>query len=110
MKNTEKDSEKMIWDHMKSPSGNVPRLMFCLVLIVSATCVVFTVKFAANSSSCGGEKLYNSVHRRLAGQDLSRFLGQNKTLLAKAPEKTELKHIVFGIAASVNSDYKYIHK
>ncbi|KAK1367536.1 Transferring glycosyl group transferase [Heracleum sosnowskyi] len=90
----------MVWDHMKSPSGNVPRLMFCLVLIVSATCVVFTVKFAANSSSCGGEKLYNSVHRSLAGQDLSRFLGQNKSLLAKAPGKTELKHIVFGIAAS----------
>ncbi|XP_074335679.1 uncharacterized protein LOC141672889 isoform X2 [Apium graveolens] len=67
MKFTEKDSEKLIWD-MKSPSGNaraLPRLMVCLILIVSATCVVFTVKFAANSSTCRGEKLFNSVHRSL---------------------------------------------
>lgn len=103
MKFTEKDSERLIWDQMKSPSGNaraLPRLMVCLVLIVSATCVVFTVRFAANSPSCGAEKLYNSVHRSLKGQDLSRFLSLNKTLVAKTPEKTEIKHIVFGIAAS----------
>ncbi|WOG85815.1 hypothetical protein DCAR_0105008 [Daucus carota subsp. sativus] len=103
MKITMKDSERMIWDQIKSPPGNaraLPKLMLCLVLIVSATCVVFTVKFAANSPSCGGEKLYNSVQRSLSGQDVSRFLSQNKTLLVKPPEKTELKHIVFGIAAS----------
>ncbi|CDP12059.1 unnamed protein product [Coffea canephora] len=89
MKGNQKDPEKFIWDQMRSPSGTpigvtgshnraLPKFMVWLILFVSATYVVYTLKLLNNSRSCDDDFL-PTHHRK---------------------EKTGLDHIVFGIAAS----------
>ncbi|KAA8539619.1 hypothetical protein F0562_026311 [Nyssa sinensis] len=66
MKGTnQKDSEKIIWDQMRSPSGNplgvsglqnrtLPKLIVWLILFVSVTYVVYTLKLILSSRACEG--------------------------------------------------------
>eukprot|EP00257_Ricinus_communis_P013840 XP_015571375.2 uncharacterized protein LOC8287419 isoform X1 [Ricinus communis] len=115
MKVTQKDSEKIIWDQMRSPSGNhisvtgssqsriLPKLMLWLILFVTLTYVVYTLKLVANSRSCNNEPF--STHHRLSLVSNDSLLSQNRTALAIQRqethfEKTEISHVVFGIAAS----------
>ncbi|XVF51434.1 hypothetical protein PTKIN_Ptkin04bG0185300 [Pterospermum kingtungense] len=63
MKDAKKDSEKVAWDQiqMRSPSVNplvsgsstrpVPKFMVCLILFVSATYVVYTLKLLATTTT-----------------------------------------------------------
>lgn len=104
MKLVQKDSDKIIWDQMRSNttpilsnrvSGGYPKLMLYLILFVCATYLIYTLK------------LLNAPNLPCPEQDLilsSRNSLQNVTFTPipaiKPPEKTELKHIVFGIAAS----------
>ncbi|XP_071919660.1 uncharacterized protein [Coffea arabica] len=117
MKGNQKDPEKFIWDQMRSPSGTpigvtgshnraLPKFMVWLILFVSATYVVYTLKLLNNSRSCDDDFL-PTHHRSLSiasGRNTSSlvfntFNNKNETLPPKE-EKTGLDHIVFGIAAS----------
>ncbi|CAK9156591.1 unnamed protein product [Ilex paraguariensis] len=127
MKMAQKDSEKILWDQMKSPpcmpipvpgSQNraLPKLMVWLILFVSATYVVYTLKLVSSSRACDDDifaspnrnppVLHSSStsekHNSAISSD-SFIHNQTKLSTDKIPEthqKTELKDIVFGIAAS----------
>ncbi|KAJ0715079.1 hypothetical protein HanPI659440_Chr13g0496981 [Helianthus annuus] len=105
MKLGQKDSDKIIWDQMRSNpppilsnrvGSGYPKLMLYLILFVFATYFIYTLKLLNTPN------LPCTEHEQ---QDLmfSTRL-QNVTVSVPAPvmlpEKTELKHIVFGIAAS----------
>ncbi|KAM7525790.1 hypothetical protein LguiA_015692 [Lonicera macranthoides] len=114
MKVNQKDSEKLIWDPMRSPSGTtlsvttspnraLPKLMVWLILFVSATYVVYTLKLVSSSHSCDNDDIFNHNHNHLSFRSSS-----NKTeplpllhnQIDDSFNRTELKHIAFGIAAS----------
>lgn len=119
MKVNQKDSEKLIWDQMRSPSGTplsvttpqnraLPKLMVWLILFVSATYVVYTLKLVSSSHSCDNDDIFSHSHNHLS------FGSSNKTISSSGPlihnqavmkiddsfNRTQLKHIAFGIAAS----------
>ncbi|KAK9277463.1 hypothetical protein L1049_007007 [Liquidambar formosana] len=124
MKVTQKDSEKIIWDQMRSPSGNpiaasggaqaraLPKLMVWLIFFVSITYVVYTLKLVSTTRACDDDPF--SIPRRLISHSQipnitvqSGSSIQNQTVIVlrrdETPEpqpKTELRHVVFGIAAS----------
>ncbi|RDX93132.1 hypothetical protein CR513_24648, partial [Mucuna pruriens] len=85
-----KESEKVMWDQGRGPVTGSPtqarpspsqKLMVWLILFVSVTYIVYTVKLVSTSSACSHAPL--SVHRT-----------------EKSKQKTEVRHVVFGIAAS----------
>ncbi|KAI7726181.1 hypothetical protein M8C21_009631 [Ambrosia artemisiifolia] len=108
MKLSQKDSEKIIWDQMRSHSPPIlsnrvgsgfPKLLFYLILFVSATYLIYTLKLLNthnNIPPCSDQQqqhLIFSSHLQNVTVPLPNY---NNNKLAK----TELKHIVFGIAAS----------
>ncbi|KAJ4712028.1 Beta-1,3-N-acetylglucosaminyltransferase lunatic fringe [Melia azedarach] len=125
---TQKDLEKPIWDQMRSPSGNpipgtgsstrpAPKLMVWLILFVSVTYVVYTLKLVSTSRACEDEAFSTAqrtstamVHNVTAKS--SELLIQNQTASdhyhlhrresqeTRTERPTEIHHIVFGIAAS----------
>ncbi|XP_037496001.1 uncharacterized protein LOC105645766 isoform X2 [Jatropha curcas] len=116
MKVSTKDSEKIIWDQMRSPSGNpisgtgsqtriLPKLMVWLILFVSLTYVVYTLKLVATSRACDHEPFSTHHHLSLASNG-SQSLIQNHTVTIprrgnqETDQPTEIRHVVFGIAAS----------
>ncbi|PSS04197.1 Glycoprotein-N-acetylgalactosamine 3-beta-galactosyltransferase [Actinidia chinensis var. chinensis] len=109
MKMNQKDSEKVGWDHMSVGSQNraMPKLMVWLFLFVSVTYVVYTLKLLSSSSYRGcddGDLLFSTTHNRLSlpQSQLNSTASQPQTpnFPAETHHKTELKHVVFGIAAS----------
>ncbi|KAL2235175.1 UNVERIFIED_CONTAM: hypothetical protein Sindi_1249700 [Sesamum indicum] len=121
MKVAESNSEKFIWDSMRSPSGApiavsasqskpFPKLMLWLILFVSATYIVYTMKLLSSSHhSCGADN-FPSRHfplQELENGEVPSPLNPQKTLQFgslkqefQEERKTGLEHIVFGIAAS----------
>ncbi|CAI0382641.1 unnamed protein product [Linum tenue] len=128
MKGNKKDSEKVIWDQLRSPShansisvpGSpawiLPKLMVWLLLFVTVTYVFYTLRLVSTSQPCNDDPL--SRHRSsqphhlslvaLSGND-STDDGATTTGIAlprreieERPKKqpTDLQHVVFGIAAS----------
>ncbi|KAJ8764829.1 hypothetical protein K2173_010294 [Erythroxylum novogranatense] len=113
MKVTQKDSEKLIWDQMRSPSTNalsgtgsqaryLPKLLVWLILFVSLTYVVYTLKLVSSSRACNAEPF--AIHRQLS---IIRDNSSNNTSIRnitapgrKISQQTETEHVVFGIAAS----------
>ncbi|XP_022736322.1 uncharacterized protein LOC111289493 isoform X2 [Durio zibethinus] len=91
MKDSKKDSEKVVWDQiqMRSPSGNplvpgpstrpLPKLMVWLILFVSVTYVVYTLKLLTTSAqqTCDDSPFTSALHRSL--------LHPNKTSLTSSP-------------------------
>ncbi|XP_065858339.1 uncharacterized protein [Euphorbia lathyris] len=118
MKVNQKDSEKVIWDQMRNPPGNpisltgshfriLPKLLVWLILFVSLTYVVYTLKLVATSRACNHEPFSTDRHISLISNDsLSLIQNQTDLILSRReffPEKppiTEIHDIVFGIAAS----------
>ncbi|KAK4789177.1 hypothetical protein SAY86_020496 [Trapa natans] len=125
----QKDTEKLLlWDHpIRSPSyGGMAaaagpmapsprsRLMLWLILFVSATYVLYTLKLISTSKACGGIDSpfasSTSASRRLiaSSSNSSDYFIGNRTESAGggplethgASERTEIRHVVFGIAAS----------
>lgn len=114
--NNQKDSsEKLIWERTLSGSYSPTRpgskLMVLLLLLVSATYVVYTLKLISNSRACHVEP-FSAVVRRLndmvnSSQPLIIFQS-NQTAVIESytssppppPPQTNLSHVVFGIAAS----------
>ncbi|XP_057977137.1 uncharacterized protein LOC131164161 [Malania oleifera] len=126
MKATQKDgAEKVIWDQMRSPSGGatitvagaqgraLPKLLVWLILFVSVTYVVYTLKLVSTSRAACDDDPFSTT-RRLASSGSA--IPANITALAVAASdqnqtapvlgrdkpyrKTEIGDIVFGIAAS----------
>ncbi|KAK4400883.1 hypothetical protein Sango_1194400 [Sesamum angolense] len=121
MKVAQSNSEKFIWDSVRSPSGApiavsasqskpFPKLMVWLILFVSATYMVYTMKLLSSSHhSCGAD---NFPSRHFPLQELENGavpspLNPKKPLQFSSlkqefqeERKTGLEHIVFGIAAS----------
>ncbi|XAR55083.1 Glycoprotein-N-acetylgalactosamine 3-beta-galactosyltransferase [Bertholletia excelsa] len=110
MKVSQKESEKLLWDQMKSPKAAsiavtgsqnraLRKLMVWLVLFVSVTYVVYTLKLISSPSrSCDDDPLFKSTaHNRLTLYQSSKL---TPPVAGDLTGKTELKHIAFGIAAS----------
>ncbi|XP_022881288.1 uncharacterized protein LOC111398561 isoform X2 [Olea europaea var. sylvestris] len=115
MKVTQNNSEKIFWDPIRIPSGapitmsgsqgkSLPKLMVWLILFVSATYVVYTLKLLSSSPSCD-EDIFLSRHNSIPLQknDTASITSSKISPLQlgeENEEKTGLKHMVFGIAAS----------
>ncbi|XP_009799907.1 uncharacterized protein LOC107762417 [Nicotiana tabacum] len=108
----EKDSEKILWDQMRSSTVTpfsiiaLPKLMVWLILFVSATYVVYTLKLLSSSPPCNDDVFTHSstnilpiIHSQINSND-SVVVEKARFLQEKKVEKTELEHVVFGIAAS----------
>ncbi|KAG8375001.1 hypothetical protein BUALT_Bualt10G0054100 [Buddleja alternifolia] len=111
MKAAQNNPEKFIWDSMRNPSGApmaavttssnkaLPKLMVWLILFVSATYVVYTLKLLSSSHTSCDEDIFTNRHKSLHLVD-----PQNSTtrpqLTDEEPNKTTLEHVVFGIGAS----------
>ncbi|KAK1374845.1 Transferring glycosyl group transferase [Heracleum sosnowskyi] len=97
MKVSQKDTDKLlVWRSTRA----LPKLMVWLILFVIATYIVYTLKLVMNSRSCDDEIFPAISHRSLSMHKLD---SDNFTLLSENQEtfrKTEVKDIVFGIAAS----------
>ncbi|XP_028767485.1 uncharacterized protein LOC114731776 [Neltuma alba] len=128
MKATQKDSQKLIWDETRSPSASpmagaathsrtLPKLLVWLILFVSVTYIVYTLKLVSTSRACddgpfstdrlssSSAATLNTVPRIRINVTASRPI-RNPTSIAVSREsqeinnQTELRHVVFGIAAS----------
>lgn len=126
MKVNQKDSEKVGWDQMRGSSGNpiavpvaqartLPKLMVWLILFVSVTYVVYTLKLVSTSRACDDDLLITPPLMTVLSSEANVTMGaataegirnQTSTTVAlrreipEAHKRTELRHIVFGIAAS----------
>ncbi|KAL5747537.1 hypothetical protein ACOSP7_024540 [Xanthoceras sorbifolium] len=133
MKVNQKDSEKPIWDQMRTQSGNpipvngsstrpLPKLMVWLILFVSVTYFVYTLKLVSTPRGCDEEpfaatsRIRSSTSKSTAASNTtsdSSIQNQKKTtysihrresqetrMTVVAPTPTNTHHIVFGIAAS----------
>ncbi|KAF9615565.1 hypothetical protein IFM89_024654 [Coptis chinensis] len=122
MKGNQKDStEKLIWEQMRSPSSNtphtissssstrtLPKLMVWLILFISATYLIYTLKLVSTSHSCYNDEQHSIInHASSSSSFVSNITTtHNKTAIQETPlaQKTEkpleIQHIVFGIAAS----------
>lgn len=140
MKDSKKDSEKVVWDQiqMRSASGNplvpgpsarpIPKLMVWLILFVSVTYVMYTLKLLATSAqqTCDDSPFTATLHRSshfpnktsLTSPHL--ILNQTAVTTTRHPHRdvrekpvvvqmqrtppkpnlTEIHDVVFGIAAS----------
>ncbi|KAI9075162.1 hypothetical protein K1719_042893 [Acacia pycnantha] len=127
MKATHKDSEKLIWDEMRSPSASpmagaathsrtlLQKLLVWLMLFVSVSYIVYTLKLVSTSRACDDgpfstDRLSSSsttitVPRIMINVTASRPI-RNRTSIAfiresqESNNQTELRHLAFGIAAS----------
>ncbi|GAB4857419.1 hypothetical protein Ancab_015328 [Ancistrocladus abbreviatus] len=149
MKGLQKESERLIWDQMRNPPNGAPpisvsnaqtrgfpKLMLFLILFVTVTYVVYTLKLVSNPHSCSesssddpftsSRRLVSSGldHKKHLNVSLPTFLKKSTSdldtreprlpilkneisilrdeeeLRFKPPERTNISHIVFGIAAS----------
>ncbi|XP_042474911.1 uncharacterized protein LOC122056998 [Macadamia integrifolia] len=106
MKGTPKDSEKLLWDQMKTPSGNtiavsscqsraLRKLMVWLIIFICVTYIVYTLKLIYSSCPCEEDSL-GLLHHLPTSSKVSKVAEENSSI----SQKTEIQHIVFGIAAS----------
>ena len=130
MKAAQKDSEKLIWEHVRSPtsggtpiagggaaaqSRTLPKLLVLLILFVSVTYVVYTLKLLTTSRDCHEPPFTTHTLSRAAttipviNATASALRLRNRTSSAATRREsretggggqTELRHVVFGIAAS----------
>ncbi|KAJ4950165.1 hypothetical protein NE237_026997 [Protea cynaroides] len=123
MKGTPKDSEKLLWDQMRSPSSNnitvsssssraLPKLLVWLIVFISFTYIVYTLKLVSTPCNCSEDSSdpfhHPSTSSRVSNIRVSaaeenqnttvQYVGQVEK--SKVSPKTGLQHIVFGIAAS----------
>lgn len=116
MKLSQKDSEKLIWDQLRSSSSPQSRnllvkLVFCFILFISATYLVYTLRLIAKPLSCDvvvsdsdpfSDRHFSSSLKTTEERENPSSVG-NVERLELGPEKSELtniSHIVFGIGAS----------
>ncbi|KAL3635599.1 hypothetical protein CASFOL_020146 [Castilleja foliolosa] len=119
MKLAQNNPEKLLWESIRSPAGAsisasqakaLPKLMVWLILFVSATYVVYTLKVVSSSYSSCNEDNSTHHHNLFINPHNTVHLVQNDTVSSSSslqlaipqqiPNKTGLEHIFFGIAAS----------
>lgn len=113
MKAGQKELEKGIWDQMRSPSVGtpkagsgpqnraLPKILVWLILSVSVTYMVYTLKLVSTSRACDDEPFSNPRHR-LSSSSSSTVPNTTESSLPliEGHRRTELRNVVFGIAAS----------
>ncbi|KAL8498499.1 hypothetical protein ACS0TY_021725 [Phlomoides rotata] len=100
MKLVQNNSEKIIWDSsMRCQSGAskawFPKLMVWLILFVSATYFVYTMKLLSSSHNNCDVDIFSNQHFYLMEKPTTKLQNHQEE-----NNKTGLQHIVFGIAAS----------
>ncbi|XP_073298919.1 uncharacterized protein [Primulina huaijiensis] len=129
MKAAHNNSEKFTWDSVRSPAAaaivvapaqnkGLPRLMVWLLLFVSITYLVYTLKLLSSSHNSCGEDIFVNRHNTIpilepvsefvsssdnvsTPSQLGGGIGKVKTQEDFTEQNTTgLEHIVFGIAAS----------
>ncbi|XP_021754215.1 uncharacterized protein LOC110719559 [Chenopodium quinoa] len=131
MKFGHKDPEKLIWDQMRSPSSVngvgsnqnrtlFPKLMLWLILSVSVTYLVYTLKLVSNPHPCdlpnhrhNHQHLFDSSDISLINSSSSSSVSDHRRLSNSVPTQVEripdngpgttnISHIVFGIGGSAS--------
>ncbi|KAG6391099.1 hypothetical protein SASPL_148848 [Salvia splendens] len=104
MKAAHNSPEKFVWEPMRVFTGGaasqpkiLPKMMVWLILFVSATYVVYTLKLVSSSHGAGGAALSCADDADIFHKTLHLSTANNASI---PPPKTGLEHIVFGIAAS----------
>ncbi|XP_047329318.1 uncharacterized protein LOC124932694 [Impatiens glandulifera] len=103
MKFSHKFTDKSDLDSVKFHGGR-PVLRFALFLTIffSASYVFYTLKIISSSHSCHGDDLHPSLSSSSSTAN-RRHLGHRIAAQSQnTQEKTEMKHVVFGIAASAS--------
>ncbi|WVZ25087.1 hypothetical protein V8G54_003631 [Vigna mungo] len=105
----EKESEKVVWEPMRTSAATLiaptahhrttPKLLVILVLFVSVTYVVYTLKLVATSHACGHVSFPTATFSKtvLAG---NASVLRRESRETNSDDLTDLRHVVFGIAAS----------
>lgn len=100
-----KDSEKLILNSVTPTQqqrstilSNSPKLMLWLILLVSLTYFIYTLKIVSTSTSTCNHGPLTINH--LSSTTTTINAAPNTTSNISSSQKTELKHVVFGIAAS----------
>ncbi|KAK7358586.1 hypothetical protein VNO77_00520 [Canavalia gladiata] len=120
----EKESEKLIWEHIRNPasgtpiagtaaqSRTLPKLLVLLILFVSVTYVVYTLKLISTSRACkdapfSTDTLSSSSflsktipNVNATASPLKNFPLRRESWETHHNHRTDLRHVVFGIAAS----------
>ncbi|CAL0312631.1 unnamed protein product [Lupinus luteus] len=103
MKVSLKDSEKLIWEQMRTPTSvtathckTLPKLLLLLILFVSLTYVVYTLKLVSTSRACNNDSPFLTNTLTISNINAT----ATATVLRRESLRTELRHVVFGIAAS----------
>ncbi|CAA3024987.1 uncharacterized protein LOC111371787 [Olea europaea var. sylvestris] len=107
------NSEKNLWDPLRSPSvppispagiqsRALPRLMVWLLVFVSATYLVYSLKLLSSSHGCNEDifTLRHNTIKLVSVQNATIYPLQMAMESEERVEKTGLQHIVFGIGAS----------
>lgn len=107
----EKDSEKIIWDQMRSVSGSqisisgshnraFLKFMVWLFLFASTTYMVYTLKLVSYKS-CNNNDVFSHNSLFIHSSEINSSKSIRPVIVKEeTEEKTGLEHIVFGIAAS----------
>ncbi|XP_047171799.1 uncharacterized protein LOC124839908 [Vigna umbellata] len=115
----EKESEKVVWEPMRTSAATLiaptahhrttPKLLVILVLFVSVTYVVYTLKLVATSHACGHVSFPTATFSKTvpAGNASATVTVQaipsvlrRESRETNSDDRTDLRHVVFGIAAS----------
>ncbi|XWS46129.1 hypothetical protein CRYUN_Cryun14cG0037200 [Craigia yunnanensis] len=100
MKNNPKVEENFIWDqsmknHFSIP-WTFPKLVVSSIVLISIICIFYTLSFSNASNSSNQElNIIKTIH--VIDQEIAPPVSSPKP---NPPEKTTLRHIAFGIAAS----------
>lgn len=82
--------------HNSNSTKSFHKLMYFFILLMSATYVVYTLKILTSSETCDEDVLSREI------KNLVKEQVNNRTLDSHTINRTDLEHIVFGIAASAN--------
>ncbi|CAK8579233.1 unnamed protein product [Lathyrus sativus] len=115
-----KNSEKLVWEQMKSPKSGTPisnggvlvtasahsrtshKLLVLLILFVSITYVLYSLKLVSTSRACQENTLFSTDNKLSGSVNATAITTTNHLATTDNDDgnKTQLRHVVFGIAAS----------
>ena len=110
MKASQKDTEKMMMMNLGTPNAGsgpqsrvLPRLLLWLILFVTVTYVVYTLRLVSNSRACDHEPFSNprrQVSSTSASSQLPQSILDQDQAVEVRRQTTQIRNVVFGIAAS----------
>lgn len=110
MKVSQKDTEKLMMMNLGTPNAGsgpqsrvLPRLLLWLILFVTVTYVVYTLRLISNSRACDHEPFSNPRRQisttSASSQPTQSILDQDQAVEVRR-QTTQIRNVVFGIAAS----------